>query len=290
MITFLLFRGMVIIISAMPFLWLYPVSDVLSYLLGNIFRYRRTLVIAQLKRAFPQKAPSEIQQIARESYRNVTDILLESLKAFSMNRADFLARYHLDNPEVAAKFYENGQKVIILAPHYANWEWGVISLPLHFRCPVAAVYRPLKNKQIEQALFQLRTRFGHDIRPNSQTSLAFEAYQHTPFIMFMMPDGSPASIDKAHWVNFLGQDTAAIYGPAKHSLNNNCPLLYLDNTRIQRGFYSLHLEVLCENPQNFSPQEITTLFMERLEKKIRQNPQDWLWTHNRWKKKRNKLD
>lgn len=104
--------------------------------------------------------------------------------------------------------------------------------------------------------------------------------------MIMMPDGSPASVEKAHWVTFLGQDTAAIYGPAKHCLSNNFPLLYLDNTRTARGQYDLNIEVLCDNPSLFQPEEITALFMARLEKKLLQKPQDWLWTHKRWKKKK----
>ncbi|HSH50124.1 MAG TPA: hypothetical protein VK982_00215, partial [Bacteroidales bacterium] len=88
--------------------------------------------------------------------------------------------------------------------------------------------------------------------------------------------------------SFLNQDTACLHEPEKHAKNNNYPLVFLKIQRVKRGFYELTVEKLIEEPAKTNEGEITQIYMHKLEKIIKDKPENWLWSHKRWKRKRKK--
>ena len=58
---------------------------------------------------------------------------------------------------------------------------------------------------------------------------------------------------------------------------------FVDIQRVKRGYYELTLEEITDDPTVLEPGEITQRYANMLEKAILKNPQNWLWTHRRWK-------
>ena len=56
--------------------------------------------------------------------------------------------------------------------------------------------------------------------------------------------------------------------------------------KVKRGYYEVFIEELCTNPEKTTEGEITSLYLQKAEEKIKENPEFWLWTHRRWKHKR----
>ena len=56
--------------------------------------------------------------------------------------------------------------------------------------------------------------------------------------------------------------------------------------KVKRGYYEVFIEELCTNPKKTSEGEITSLYLRKMEEKIKEQPQYWLWTHRRWKHKK----
>ena len=81
-------------------------------------------------------------------------------------------------------------------------------------------------------------------------------------------------------------ETACIHGPEKYAKMYNYPIIFIDIQRVKRGFYEIELSTLVENPIELTNGEITKLYMNKLEEVIRKNPENWLWSHRRWKHKR----
>ena len=94
-------------------------------------------------------------------------------------------------------------------------------------------------------------------------------------------------IGKAIWLDFLGRDTPFLHGPESYARYNNLPVVYFDLKRVKRGYYEMEIKKLVEVPKETQPGEITKKYMQFLEKAITEKPQDWLWSHKRWKKQRN---
>ncbi|HEU0137466.1 MAG TPA: hypothetical protein VFQ50_09250, partial [Flavobacterium sp.] len=60
-------------------------------------------------------------------------------------------------------------------------------------------------------------------------------------------------------------------------------VLFLNATKVKRGYYEARFEMLAENPRHFPDYEITDMFLRRVEKQIEDAPEFYLWTHKRWK-------
>ncbi len=284
-IGYLFFRLIVFKFSLIPFRALYKISDFLSWLLYKVIGYRKEVVFKQLRNSFPLKSEMEIDQIAKASYRNLADIIVESIKGFSMTEADFRRRFVFTNPSVTNELTAKGQSVIHVAAHYGNFEWGVIAYPLFVNSPILGFYKPLSNTYMENYGRKNRAKFDIILIPIGQTAQAFVDFKDKPTTYAFVSDQSTWS-DKAHWVTFLGQDTACPPGTDKYAHALNATVFYMNIQRVKRGFYELTFELLAENPADLPVEEVTKRFMARLETLLHQKPDDWLWSHKRWKKKR----
>ena len=286
-LTYIIFRLALGLFKIMPFRLLYALSDVLSWLFYHLIQYRKKVILTNLKRAFPGKKDQEIRLIARKTYTNLTDILLESLKGFSVREEKLIKRYKILNPEFLDRYFEKNQSIIGVTGHYANWEWGALAGSAQMKHKPIAFYKPLSNSYIDQYIKSSRAESGTLLYSIRQTSETFSKHKHENCIFLMVADQSPSDSKKAYWIDFLNQDTACLHGPEKHARINNYPVIYLDIQRIKRGYYTVQFSQLIENPAEETDGLITEKYMRQLEQIIREKPENWMWSHKRWKKKRN---
>ena len=92
--------------------------------------------------------------------------------------------------------------------------------------------------------------------------------------------------DSAYWTTFLNQDTPVFKGTEVIAKKLNLPIIYASMKKVKRGYYEMFSETLVENPAQTTDGEISELHTRRLERDINEQPQDWLWSHRRWKYKR----
>ncbi len=284
-VGYLFFRLIVFVFGLLPFFVIYIISDFLAWMLHSVFGYRKKVVYTQLKTSFPNKTEGEINAIVKASYKNLADIIVESIKGFTMDEKVFRERYVMVNPELANAYHRQGKSMVHIAAHYNNWEWGAMTYPLWIENPVLGFYKPLSNHYMEAYGKRQRGKFNMNLIPIGETALAFEKYKNQATSFVFVSDQSTWS-DKAHWVTFLGQDTACPPGADKYARLIDAVVFYVDINRISRGYYQFKLELLSLDSNKKKEGEITKLFMERLETQLLENPENWLWSHKRWKKKR----
>jgi KDO2-lipid IV(A) lauroyltransferase len=99
-------------------------------------------------------------------------------------------------------------------------------------------------------------------------------------------DQSPTYSKNVHWTNFLNQDTAVALGTERFAKKYNIPVVFCSIIKLKRGIYTAELSVLTDTPHNTKDGEITELHTSTLEKQINTQPEFWLWTHKRWKRKK----
>lgn len=285
-LLYIIFLISIYFIAIIPFWILYPFSDFLSFLFCYVFKYRKKVIIQNLQKSFPEKSEKEIKIIAKRTYRNLTDIVVESMKTFTMSTKQVKKRFRIINPEILDEYYSNGQSIIGVTGHYGNWEWGAMAGSLQIKHRAIAIYKPLSNKYIDNFIKRTRAENGTLLKSINKTSETFESLKNQTCIFLLVADQSPSSTKKAIWVDFLNQDTACLHGPEKYAADYNYPVVYLDIQRVKRGFYELTAEKLIEKPESVEKNMVTKLYMNKLEQVIRKKPEDWLWSHKRWKRKR----
>ncbi|OQY02305.1 MAG: hypothetical protein B6I20_07115, partial [Bacteroidetes bacterium 4572_117] len=263
MVAYIFTRVFVELFRFVPFFAVYIISDIIQFILFNVFGYRKKVIFKNLHIVFPEKTEDEIQKIAKGFYQNFTDLLLETIKGFSISEKEILRRYKVLNAQVLDKYYNQGKSVISLAGHYANWEWGII-LGKVLKHETKVIYKPLSNNKINTYMKLNRERFGINMIPMKETNSAF-VETNKPFTVFLVADQSPSSYGKAIWIDFLGQETACIHGPEAYSRKMGSPVVFYKIKRVKRGFYTLEIIELTNKPNKLKNGELTKLYMNLLE-------------------------
>jgi KDO2-lipid IV(A) lauroyltransferase len=282
--AFLFFLA-VLFIWVLPVPLLYALSDLLRFITYRIIGYRRDVVKKNLEGSFPGISEKELKRITLLFYRNLADILIEGIRAFSISQKQIINRYRIINPEVIKPYSETGQSIIGVTGHYANWEWGSLSASLQTDFNVVAFYKPINNKYIDQFVRWSRSRFGTTLAAIKETSLTFEKYRDTKTLFLMASDqGMPQKFsEKAFWIHFLNHNIPFLHGMEKHARINNLPVIYIDIQRVRRGYYTVELSVLSDNPTVLENGALTEMYARKLETIILEKPENWLWSHKRFK-------
>lgn len=274
-------------ISLLHFRGLYLLSDLFYLIIYKLFGYRTTVVHTNLKNSFPEKSESEIKSIQDTFYRYFCDLILETIKTLTISPATVRKRVVFGDMSAFETYYRQKQSVNIVMGHLGNWELagaGFSQLPWH---RLYVIYHPMKNPYFDRLVYHMRTRLGNKLYPMKETVRGMiqnrQEITATAFIADQTP--SPAG---AYWTTFLHQDTPVYTGTAKISKKMQYPIIYVSISRLKRGYYQMNSEVLVDNPDRFSEDEISELHTRRLEKDIQAQPAFWLWTHRRWKHQRPK--
>jgi KDO2-lipid IV(A) lauroyltransferase len=280
----ILFIIFIAIVGILPFFLLYVFSSVVGFLVSRVIQYRRSVVEDNIRRSsIPEMNSKEFNKLVNNIYKNLTDVLIEGLKGFTLPTKTLLKRHKVLNPEIIDPYYEKGQSIIGVLGHYNNWEWGSLSAAKQLKHNIVALYKPLSNKWIDRYAIKIRARYGTTLASIYETSKTFEQNVNHRTIFLLVADQSPSNERTAYWIDFLGRNTAFLRGPERHAKKNNLPVFFVDIQRIKRGYYEVEFSLLAENPSTLEDGEITRRYAKKLEEQIQKNPSNWLWTHRRWK-------
>lgn len=275
------------LISIIPFPLFYGVSDFFFVLLYYIIGYRKKVVYQNLKNSFPEKTHEELKTIERKFYRYLCDLFLETFKTLTISKKEAINRcaFTQQTTDLFNKLNDEKKSCIIVMGHYGNWEWAGNTFSLLLKQQLYVIYHPLTNKQFNNLMYKMRTRFGNKLyamrevmremikNRNEINATAFIADQTPP------PEG-------AYWTTFLNQDTPVFVGTEKIAQKLNYPIVYVTVSRPKRGHYLVNAEILVNEPKSTKEGEISELHTRRLEEDIKKQPEIWLWSHRRWKHKR----
>jgi KDO2-lipid IV(A) lauroyltransferase len=269
--------------SLQPFFLLYLWSDALYHIV-RLIGYRRAIINENLRYAFPDKTKEELREIRLKFYRNFCDVMIETVKVQSMSKKQMNQRVKWKNTEHIDKFTRQNKDVIAVMGHYCNWEW-IPSINLNVECLGCATYRPLKNKEFDKYMLKLRGKWGTKNFTMSDTirEIIKLKRKNTRFIIGLIADQSPRKKTLNYWTKFLNQNTAIILGPEKIAKSTKSPVVYLDMQRVKRGYYEVTVLPVVEDPVNTKEFEITEKHLRLLEGAIIKKPENWLWSHKRWK-------
>lgn len=270
------------LVSLLPMRILYMFSDLMFFIVYRCIGYRKKVVFDNLKNAFPDKNEAELKGIAEQFFRNMIDSFIETFKLLSVS-SRFLQQRVSANWEILETLQKSGKNCQLHLGHTFNWEWGHHVLQMNTAYQVLVVYGPLSNQAFEKLLLKIRTRFGSKFIPASDMKNSIARFADTQYLLGLVADQSPGKPQQAYWLNFLNQPTAFIPGPEKAARNLDIPVLFVSIYKPRRGYYHAELMIASEHPAMLAPGELTVMYAKFLEEAIRKHPENWLWSHRRWK-------
>jgi Kdo2-lipid IVA lauroyltransferase/acyltransferase len=284
--NFLLF-GLMWLLALLPLRILYIFSDVLYYKLYYLFRYRRKVVRSNLMNSFPDKDAAWIKATEKKYYRHLADLVIEFIKIRHITREQITKRMRIINPDILQTLYSQQKSIFVAIGHCGNWEWlGQKMANVEGHRPFA-IFKPLTNPYFDKYMRNLRVRFhAPNLIEFKKTYRIILQNIHTVNAIIIAADQTPTRNEINYWTNFLNQDTPFFLGIEKMSKSLDYAVLFFDMTRIRRGYYEIEIKPVTISPRDTKPFEITEKYVSLLEEAIHNNPSNWLWSHRRWKHKR----
>ena len=277
------------LISLLPLWFLYLLSDFIYYILFYVVGYRRSIVKQNLANSFPEKTAAERLKIEKDFYTFLCEYFVESIKLLSIRKSTIRKRMVFTGIEEMASSMEEHPLCFIYLGHYGSWEWmGSLKLWLPEDIKFNHIYHPLHNKAMNQLFIYLRERFDSHSIPMKDTLRKILHYKeiNQKTIVAFVADQTPTRNSIHHWVDFLHQDTPVFTGAERIAKKVEASTFYGHITKIKRGYYQCDFRPMVIETKGIPDFEITDIYMDLLEKMIQEQPGIWLWSHRRWKRKR----
>lgn len=273
-------------ISRLPFSLLYLLSDGVYTVLYRIIGYRKKVVRHNLALVFPEKGAQERLQLEEKFYKHLCDMFLEMIKTMGISSKALQKRFVFTNLDVLHQLEAKNKSVMLLFPHYASWEW-VIALDTHIVSKGYAVYQKIKNRYFDALVRRIRQKFGTTLITTTETiDLATQNKEKGILSMYgILSDQSPMRQKALLWTSFMGIVVPAHTGAEMLCRKLDLPAVYLEVTKVQRGYYQGTFHLITKKPRELQKFALTKTFLKMAEASIRKAPEYYFWTHKRWKHK-----
>ena len=279
-------------ILAYPFLWLisilphrlfYGFSDFMFFILYNVIGYRKKVVRENLMLTMPDKSAKEIDQIQKDFYRHLCDLLLEMVKTMHLSKEAIKRRYDIQNIELIQEI-EKEKSVLVMCSHYANWEWNV-SINNYIKSKGFAVYQKIGNVYFDRLIKKFRSRWNTTPIEQKETvkTVIRNEQQHLTGIYGMVSDQSPMASRAQYWSTFMGVKVPVFNGAEVLARKLDLAVVFLKVSKVKRGHYKAEFIPITRSGKRTKEHEITEQFLRLTEQQIKERPEHYLWTHRRWK-------
>ena len=272
------------LIGHFPLFVLYQVATFSKWLLYYVFSYRKKVIVNNIKNSFPELNTSQVNALTIKFYAYLTDLMVEFFKGSTISKNEMKDRVSLVNEQIITNYLDKGVPVVLVAGHQGNWEWAVHRLALSENL-YDIVYQKLSSPLFNEFTFWVRSRFGSNVLIEKRESIVLSRERkNIPRAICLAADQSPTKPESAYWTNFLNQPTGFFTGMERFAREYQYPVIFVELIREKRGYYTMSFEELIKpSYDNLEKGAIIELFARRLEQSVLKYPDQYLWSHKRWK-------
>ncbi len=288
LLVFILLYPILWLISILPFRLLYLFSDGIYVLVYHVIGYRKKIVRNNIAIALPHLSEVERLQIEKKFYHHMCDMFLEMIKTMTISRAELDKRYTFTNIDLYLDLEKKQKSIAVLMAHYASYEWA-ISMNNIINFEGFAIYKKIANKYFDKLVRDIRSKFKATLITNRETIRIIEKNAKNKHlgVYGFASDQSPQLSKTHHWSTFMGVETPVHTGAEMLAKRFDMNVIFLKTRKVKRGYYEGTFEYLAENPKEVPNYQISDEFLKRVEKQILEAPEYYLWTHKRWKHRKN---
>ena len=254
-----------------------------SYLfvnLGPLFRSKKT-IYSNISLAFPNAEENLKKNISKKMWQSYGKILAEYIFIKNFRNLNSEKYLNITGQKILDDVKNSNEPVIFISGHFDNFEL----MAMHIEksgINLAAIYRPLNNYFLNPTMEKIRKKFICEKQIKKGISGTKEILKHfkSGTSIALMVDQRVSQGIKSP---FFDKDALTTTIPAQFVKKFNCKIvpIFIERNNVE----NFNLEIM--SPLTFTNQETVesiTLKLNRvLEKMIRRNPHQWIWSHNRWK-------
>ena len=272
------------IVRCLPASWADKFGSNLGAMAYHVMTLRRSIARDNIVRAFGEELGDEqCEQLVKAVFRNAGRSFIEMARRAKIFRESSDELFVPDGIEKIREIHALGRGGIFLGAHFGSFElWGMWCAMQGY--PVNFLVATQSNARVNRLLNQDRIDLGVRVIPaKGSIRSVLQALRRNEFVCILPDQHAPSGMV----LDFFGRPAAVARGPAVFSLRTGAPILPL---LMRRDRYDRHVliagEIIYPNPKEEAEVEIrriTELYTKFIEDTIRRYPDQWLWTHRRWK-------
>ena len=279
------FQFILVILSFILFKILGP--NLSSRISGNIFEIigpffrSKTIIQSNIKKALPDINSIEIEKITRLMWNNYGRVFSEYMFLKDFRSGKLTKEIQIEGQDIIDKIKKSNKQVVFVSGHLSNFELMALYLEKN-NIPLAAIYRPLNNIFLNKIMEKIRENFicKKQIKKGIGGMKKLIALKKKNFSTALMID---QRVSEGILSKFFNEKALTTTIPAKLAKRFNISIVPIYIERIN----GITHKITIYNPLNFKEndtvQDITDNLNKILEKMIIKKPQNWIWSHNRWK-------
>lgn len=275
------------IISKLPFRLFYWFSDCIYILVYYIIGYRKKIVRNNILIALPHVSEEKRLVIEKKFYHHMCDMFLEMIKTMSISSEEMKERFKITNIELLKEYEQKNKSIILLAAHYASWEWLLsINESTSFKC--YGVYKKVNNKYFDAKVRAIRSKFKSVLVTTDNTIALINDNEKNGIMSLygLASDQSPQVHKTFHWQEFMGITVPVHTGAEMLAKRYDLEVVFAKVKKVKRGYYEATFVPIANNPKSIPDYEITDAYLKEVEQQILEAPEFYFWTHKRWKHRR----
>ena len=256
------------------------ISGKIIYFIGPFFR-SKNLIESNILKALPNSNKNDIKKISKMMWHNYGRILAEYMfiKEFRMSKIQ--NNIEITGQEKLEKIIKNNEPVIFISGHFNNFELMAMHLEKS-GINLAAIYRPLNNKFLNFIMERIRKKYicKNQIKKGiSGTKQLLSFFKKKTSIALMIDQRVSQGVRS----NFFQHEAFTTTIPAQFVKKFKCKIVPIYIERTQGVNFKLTIHDPLEYSNTETIESITLNLNILLEKMILKNPEQWIWSHNRWK-------
>ena len=259
-------------------------SRIVAWLAYRALRYRRRVALRNLRDSFPDKSSEEIQSILRNSYINFGIVTVEFLRLGSKAGKKASSELIINGSEHLDRVLKNKSGSVLAAGHIGNWELLGSAMAQRWP-PVKGIAVHMSNPYSDKFIEKLRFDGFEEVIYKSEPATSFLRSLKEGCNLGVISDQDAGK--SGVFIDFLGRKASTPKGAAFFALKAKVPLFTVYSKRLDDGNYQAEIiPVELDYDGKITEEKIKTATQEiayRLENFIRENPDQWLWFHKRWK-------
>ena len=282
---YVFFRCFSFLVKFMPLHLVHTTGFALARLAYPLLKSRREVAQRNLRNAFPEMEPRKREQIAFQSFQNISATFIELLWSEKLTKEVIKKRVCIDNYDVLERLLEKKKGIVFLTAHFGSWELAIQAISVYTGMPVCTIAKSQSNILVDRLINRWRELFGLKIVPmGASVREIIRTLRHGGIIALAADQTAPK---ESVSVEFFGRQVPTFQGPSVFCLKTGAPIVLGCTVRQENGNYNMHLvHVPSEDLNGFSDENVLELTQRQVhltEDIIRQYPEQWMWMHKRWK-------
>lgn len=271
--------------ATLPLAWALALGRFLGWVWGSVVRHRRSYAISALQTSFPEKSKSEIKRIVNRMYANLGMNIIETLRLPHASAAYFEDKIEIVGRVNVERARQRGRGVLMLCAHLDNWELVSIVSPRYLDTRASVVVKKIKSRIGADLMLWIRQRYGLNLFGAKRSYREIlRTLKNNEVIGFVIDQNMIGR--EGEFVEFFGRPACTTLGLAHLAAQSGAPIVPVIPVRKSHGRHIVKFLDPIDPPASKDRAELlraTQGYTRIIEDAIRENPDQWLWIHRRWK-------